>query len=271
MAQSTLTPATTADNPPKDTSNPCVNGLSGSPNHLDTQDGVVPMPAANPTVSFPPRTGSFDMSRRQILSATAMPSAAAMAMVFGPSTTEDDELKLWRDWNRAELEHQAAYDNYWIAADALAADVRPDNFAGYLLQHSQRKAYMAARARCENEGEREFVDATFEPILKGLEHEQHHREVAQAAAGLPALQEAIERCQERADRLLQQIERMSSPSATAIAAKLHVAMRMHHPQQFSEDYPFCLIVSVLRDLVEVLPNDMAAAIRADIAPRTATA
>lgn len=266
MAQSTLTPAATADNPPKDVPLTRHSRLSEAEAGAEDACGVIPAPAASPLVAASDRTGSFDMSRRQILGAGTIPSAAAMAAIFGPAQIEDPAFRLWRQWQEAETNERAAIDRYCYLESTLPEDVQPNTYRA-AVQIDEEFSLLKQLKTLQHNGQ---CAAELHSRLAEISDARKMRHEAQAAVELPKAERAMNECNKRTDDLIMAVERARSVSPIAIAAKLHLALKMRGAKDFLEDYPYSLVVSILRDLVDTLPEDMAAAIRAEIDPQEAT-
>lgn len=196
------------------------------------------------------------MSRRKIIEAAMIAPAVVMGQISETPKTEEAMLEIWRQWNAAELAGNAAHAEYDTAIAALPIAMRPDqDLRDGLALARLDEGEAAARVS----GDRRTIDR-LQLDRNRIAAAMQARERVHAEIDLPRLDSIRNEHYDRADALSRQIEAIRSAKPIGIAAKLHLALARRDPGSFMEDYPLSPAMYALRDLMPLLPSDMAQAI-----------
>jgi hypothetical protein len=228
--------------------------------------GTAKVPAAADAAAQP-KTGSFQMSRRQALAAAALPAAVAIGAISentAPLTGDDPSLMLWRRWHAAAPVALAARNH----ADALR----------FALPEELRSVWRKMNRIEERLGHLDAAEAgnlsmALSPEQLATERRRLTEEYAAAEerlAGTGTIEaEAEANSLENAwFDIEHEIDEFEAATPTALALKMHLAI-----DRISDirDPDWKMFVSLVRPMLPTLPSEMRERIEALIAEQKANA
>lgn len=204
----------------------------------------------------PRRSGRLSMSRRQLVGAAMVSPAVVMNAIVDNGIEEDPALDLWRQWRKALAKWSEAndiYDKARVAVLRMFPSELEEAATKQQLQLAKFREPKPLSVECQSYYSAQFAAFDARSAAKEEMLEEH---------GIADLEEIADRAEAAQYAAIAAIEAFHSRSSVAVAARLHVALDWDLDDM--GDFATQMAVSIVRDLLPELPEEMAAALRRQI-------
>ncbi len=212
---------------------------------------------------------STTITRRSVLARTPAVIAAAASVTLPAMASESgaDLVALWHEYFPLEEELHILKKQGGAISDSLPEDVRHPRvqYGTYrAVEGGKLLAGQPCYAYCDTEIDKlygpkpeEKLAAWHEKLKRELAEARRRAEEARERVGLTAIDRQREELCERTGALIGAIQSATAATPTGYAVKILASFLWQDDDQFLADYPHCIAVSALRDMLPHLPDDVA--------------